>query len=289
MLNGNHKALQFHRAGYVVVGEGLGANDMLALQASSIALNRHAQSILDGVIGNGTPLATFYQAMGPELIAVPEEDDAQKVCRFEYLAGTDAVIRERIVPKLRSIIRESTGFEVTLFKDKCNAKNPGGGAFDPHQDVIAYDTFRPRFHITVAVFLDAATSLNGCLNFPVDYLRDLAAHRTQQNHTPVGLRPVLESYEGGSNHGNIRRELSEKIRWKEVLASPGDVIVFDSYVPHYSEKNRSTDSRRAMFFTFNVVEDGEHYEDYYSLKRADFGNPKFHIATPTNFDDAEAN
>ena len=44
-----------------------------------------------------------------------------------------------------------------------------------------------------------------------------------------------------------------------------------------------------MFFTFNVIEDGEHYEDYYALKRADFGNPKFHIATPTNFDDAEAN
>ncbi len=115
MLNGNRKALQFHRAGYVVVGEGLGANDMLALQASSIALNRHAQSILDGVIGNGTPLATFYQAMGPELIAVPEEDDAQKVCRFEYLAGTDAVIRERILPELRAIIRASNGFEGNLF------------------------------------------------------------------------------------------------------------------------------------------------------------------------------
>ena len=45
-------------------------------------------------------------------------------------------------------------------------------------------------------------------------------------------------------------------------------------------------TRRAMFFTFNVVEDGEHYEDYYALKRADFGNPKFHVATPTNFDEA---
>ena len=136
-------------------------------------------------------------------------------------------------------------------------------------------------HVTAAVFLDDATSENGCLNFPVDYLADVAEVETEDNQTLLGKLPVLPSYDGGPDNGNIKREVCEQIRWQEVPAKRGDVVLFDSYVPHYSEKNNSSKTRRAMFFTFSPAADGDFYEDYYSMKRNEFDNPKFHVATPT--------
>ena len=72
-----------------------------------------------------------------ELIVVPESDDPLKVCRYEYIKGFNAAIREKLVPKIQGFIKQLTGEDFVLFKDKLNAKNPGGGAFGPHQDVIA--------------------------------------------------------------------------------------------------------------------------------------------------------
>lgn len=271
----------FRQRGFSVINQGLRADETRALEDSIQALDARAQSILSNVRASGTTLANYYQSTGPELIAVPEFDDPEKICRFEYLAGADETVRERILPRLVEIIKNATGLEVNLFKDKCNAKNPGGGAFQPHQDVIAYDSFKPNFHITVAVFLDAANYKNGCLNFPVNYLSDLCDLDVPMKPTPVGPRPILPSIQGGPHHGSITPEVTEQIRWREVAANVGDVVLFDSYVPHCSYRNTSDQSRRALFFTFNLQEDGTYYEDYYSMKRAEYANPKFHVATPT--------
>ncbi|MGB1239811.1 MAG: phytanoyl-CoA dioxygenase family protein, partial [Pseudomonadales bacterium] len=168
-----------------------------------------------------------------------------------------------------------------LFKDKCNAKNPGGGAFKPHQDVIAYDKFAPNYHVTAAIFLDAATLENGCLHFPRDYRQALAEFDFPQIKTPVGELAILPSCVGGSDHGNIDPEVERQIEWEPIVAAPGDVVLFDSYVPHYSHANLSNYKRRAMFFTFNPASQGEHYDAYYAMKHREFDNPAFHIATPT--------
>ena len=271
----------FKQRGFSVIERALSADEIRALEDSIQALDARAQSLLNKVRASGTTLADYYQSTGPELIAVPEFDDPEKICRFEYLAGADEKVRKRILPRLVEIIKDGTGLEVNLFKDKCNAKNPGGGAFEPHQDVIAYDSFKPNFHITIAIFLDAANHKNGCLNFPVDYLSDLCDLNTPMNSTSVGPRPVLPSIQGGPNHGSITPEVTKQIRWREVAANVGDVVLFDSYVPHCSYRNNSDQSRRALFFTFNLQEDGAYYEDYYAMKRAEYANPKFHVATPT--------
>ena len=149
------------------------------------------------------------------------------------------------------------------------------------QDVIAYDQFKPAYHVTAAIFLDDATVENGCLHFPENYLEDVAELDSPLTDTPIGKLPVLASYDGGPDNGNIRQEICDKIRWNLVPAKRGDVVLFDSYVPHYSEKNNSDKTRRAMFFTFNAAADGNYYRDYYAMKRNEFDNPKFHVATPT--------
>lgn len=271
----------FRKQGYIVLPQGLDAEDMQLLEQNSQMLYQRAESLLAELAEKGEPISEFYKHNDDELIVVPEIDDPLKVCRYEYIDGYSQTMREHIVAKLRGYIEDLTGSEFVLFKDKCNAKNPGGGAFDPHQDVIAYDQFKPAYHVTAAIFLDDATLENGCLHFPENYRADLSHLDSPVTDTPVGKLPILASYDGGPDNGNIRQEICEQIRWQPLPARRGDVVLFDSYVPHYSEKNNSQKTRRAMFFTFNAAKDGNFYQDYYAMKRREYDNPKFHVATPT--------
>ena len=53
-------------------------------------------------------------------------------------------------------------------------------------------------------------------------------------------------------------------------ADPGDVIFFDSYVPHGSPANTSDRSRRNIFLTFNKQSDGDMRAKYYRDKWASY-------------------
>ncbi len=279
MMSGNKE--RFMRQGYIVLEQGLSAADMQMLEAASADLYSHAGQLLEQLQQSGATLNDFYQQNLDELIVVPEIDDPLKVCRYEYIKGYNPVIREQLVPKFQGFIKALTGDDFVLFKDKCNAKNPGGGAFEPHQDVIAYNHLKPNFHVTVAIFLDDATLENGCLYFPENYRRDLEGYGYELQTTPNGQLPILPSYDGGSSHGAIQQDVAGRIKWQPIEAKPGDVVIFDSYVPHYSEKNASDKSRRAMFYTFNAQHFGDFYDAYYGMKHREFDNPSFHVATPT--------
>lgn len=277
----NELKSSFVQQGYIVLPQALGDADKATLEHVSQELSKRSQELLTTVKSNNQNLSDFYRENLSELIAVPEFDNDEKVCRYEYLKGYSQSIKTLIVPKLQQLIRQLTDTDFVLFKDKCNAKNPGGGAFEPHQDIIAYDQFKPAYHVTAAIFLDDATLENGCLYFPQNYQQDLANLETHRVPTPVGNLPVLQSYEGGTTHGNIRQEICDQMNWIPITAKAGDVVLFDSYVPHYSKKNESQLTRRAMFFTFNPHSDGDFYEAYYDMKHREFDNPKFHVATPT--------
>ncbi|MGY8872088.1 MAG: phytanoyl-CoA dioxygenase family protein [Pseudomonadales bacterium] len=277
----NELKSSFIQQGYIVLPQALSDADKATLEHVSQELNKRSQELLTTVKSHNQNLSDFYRENLSELIAVPEFDNDEKVCRYEYLNGYSQPIKTLIVPKLQQLIRQLTDTDFVLFKDKCNAKNPGGGAFEPHQDIIAYDQFKPAYHVTAAIFLDDATLENGCLYFPENYQQDLANLETRRVPTPVGDLPVLQSYEGGTTHGNIRQEICDQMNWIPITAKAGDVVLFDSYVPHYSKKNESQLTRRAMFFTFNPLSDGDFYEAYYDMKHREFDNPKFHVATPT--------
>ena len=114
---------------------------------------------------------------------------------------------------------------------------------------------------TVMAPVDAFTRDNGCL--------EVAREATQTAFLPQ------------NPDGTLRAEQVARFAWEPVLAAPGDLIVFDSFIPHRSEPNRSVHNRRVMFFTFNLATDGDHYATYYRAKREDPNNPMFHVSTPT--------
>lgn len=110
---------------------------------------------------------------------------------------------------------------------------------------------------------------------------DLNGEGVEWLQTSLGKYPIFETYQGGVQNGRILQHLEQKLDWQSVFAKAGDIVLFHSYIPHRSAINCSEKTRRAFFFTFNLSQDGDYYESYYQSKRADFGNLRFHVATPT--------
>jgi len=153
-------------------------------------------------------------------------------------------------PKFLGMVSELFGEPACLFKEKVNMKLPGGGGFAPHQDVQAgWDMYGQTLHISVLVGLDPSTTQNGCLELVPAY------------HKKGLLGPM------GSQ---IPEDVCAAMPWKPYPAAPGDIIFFDSYVPHRSGPNNTDKPRRALYITYNKISEGDYRFKYWEDKRKSF-------------------
>ena len=267
-------AADLGRSGWCVLREALTPDQRRTLVAEVERLGRRAEAMLAG-----EPIEAARDATA-ELIVVPEASAPTQVCRYENIAGTSEVLAALFGGAIRDLVSSLCGEAMTLFKDKLNEKNPGGGAFPPHQDFTAYRHFGPRYNATAMIPIDDMTEENGCVQFAVDYLAAPAASGPQVIDTVEG-RPLFAAHGPGRQNGDIVETASETFVWQPVTAKLGDIVVFDSFVPHFSLKNDSRERRRALFVTFSRAREGEWYRVYYDKKRSDGANPMFHVSTPT--------
>jgi hypothetical protein len=152
--------------------------------------------------------------------------------------------------RVRDLLAECCGEPVLLFKDKINFKYPGGAGFTPHQDYPAYVNFGVQHHVTLMAPVDAFTRENGCLVMALD---------------ACGRRILPQNPDG-----TVRQDVVDGFATQALLAEPGDVIVFDAWVPHWSGKNDSAGARRSYYMTFNPASAGDHRAAYYARKRECF-------------------
>jgi hypothetical protein len=152
--------------------------------------------------------------------------------------------------RVSDVLAECCGEPVVLFKDKINFKYPGGAAFTPHQDYPAYVNFGVGHHLTLMVPVDPFTLENGCLVMALD-----ACERKILPQNP---------------DGTVREDALAGLATVPLLAEPGDVIVFDAWVPHWSGRNESQAPRRSYYMTFNPAAAGDHRAAYYARKREYF-------------------
>lgn len=177
--------------------------------------------------------------------------EGRQLCRVENFIPYHEGLRELILGAgVMNILEQLMGEAACLFKEKINYKLPGGGGFEAHQDAPAFKSFDQHFHITFLVAVDAQTPENGRLEFS----------------EPV---PVYETLPQGSG-GVIDAELEERLPWRPMKLESGDVVFFDSYIPHRSGPNCSQEPRRALYVTYNRLSEGDRRADYYSDKRAKF-------------------
>ena len=181
----------------------------------------------------------------------PADPSAKLLARVEnfvpYHAGLAALFASR---KVSDLLEECCGEPVVLFKDKINFKLPGGAGFAPHQDAPAYVDFGIEHHLTLMAPVDAFTRDNGAL--------EVARWTSQRVALPQ------------NPDGTLRDGVMERWDIEPLLAGPGDVIVFDAWVPHRSGSNRTAGPRRAYYLTFNPASAGDHRAEYYARKRECF-------------------
>jgi ectoine hydroxylase-related dioxygenase (phytanoyl-CoA dioxygenase family) len=165
----------------------------------------------------------------------------ENFCPFH--SGFDAVVRRGALADWTAALM---GGPVVLFKEKINSKLPGADGFRAHQDQQAgWSRWAPIF-VTALVTLDAATVANGCL--------ELVPGRHREGLIGEEWTPMQE----------------EGLGLVAVPTAPGDVVFFDSYVPHASKPNFTDGPRRILYLTYNLASDGDHRAQYFAEKRAAF-------------------
>ena len=271
---------RFRESGYTRVPGFFSAELAGVLRRISDRLSRRAGSIIKSCAAKDIPLSAHAQENALDLIVVPEATSPAKVCRYEFMLGSDSEFRGFIEQYVQAAVSALVGEETVPFKDKTNEKLPGGGAFRPHQDMAAYDHFGPRYHATAYLTIDSSTLANGCVEFASNF-DDLAATNPALVSCTIDNRPVLHYNEGDMDHGDIRGDIADQLRWRPIKTCPLDLVVFDSFIPHFSRPNRSGNPRRGIFVTFNRTSEGLWYERYYAEKRLHYDDPKFHVGTPT--------
>ena len=178
-------------------------------------------------------------------------DGEKLLCRVENFIPFHDGLRnficgESVFGILKGLMEE----EAVLFKEKINLKLPGGAGFGAHQDAPAFTSFGQKYHITMMVAVDDATRENGCMEFS----------------DAVDVYHTLPQAAGGT----IAEEVEAELPWPPLEARAGDLVFFDSYIPHRSPGNTSDKSRRAMYITYNRKSEGERRDDYFADKREKF-------------------
>jgi ectoine hydroxylase-related dioxygenase (phytanoyl-CoA dioxygenase family) len=270
----------FQKNGYLWIKNFFSHEQVQLLRSWADEVNTASETMLMLAQSSGRNVQSFTQIPGT-LIIVPEAANPLMACRAEDMLTCYPDLHHFIAGTVTAYIGKMMNEPYVLFKDKINFKWPGGGAFTPHQDFPAYEPFGPREHVTVMVSIDPATLENGCLHVAKNWRETFLGEPDVNAEDLEAGRAVLPYVTGGSMHGSIQPKYSDKITWLPLETSPCDLVMINSFVPHYSEPNRSQHSRRAMFFTHNRLREGEHRRTYYHAKRYDPLNPTFHFATPT--------
>ncbi|GAB5353924.1 hypothetical protein AAMO2058_000075800 [Amorphochlora amoebiformis] len=196
--------------------------------------------------------ANLPKDKGPWLIhheaveAKGNRGEEKRLCRVENFCKHHKGWGDLCFGIVQDVVSQVEREPAVLFKDKLNYKGPGGGGFLCHQDATAYATDDlAKRHVSVMVAIDASTKENGCLQ--------VAAGRHNEG---------VFGHENGVMYGSIE----SKMHFTDVLVQPGDIVLFDSYLPHKSDGNATNGWRRLAYLTFNKKSEGDLHEDYYRKK-----------------------
>jgi len=168
------------------------------------------------------------------------EKDKKTINRIEYFVNYDETLHsvaldKNILKEVHKLLKD----DPCLFKDKINFKYPGALGFTAHQDITAGWGKYSNKHVSVAIPLCDTNDKNGCLMF---------GEKTKTKLT--------------EDH----RDLERSAATNPCYTKTGDIIFFDSYAPHASYENNSSEKRPILFFTYTPKSEGNYYEIYHADK-----------------------
>jgi hypothetical protein len=179
-------------------------------------------------------------------------------CRFDCFdpvidlsAACERAARD---PKLLEIVGTLYGERACLFKDKLIFKPAGVSGYQLHQDYISWKSF-PKTFLTVIVAIDAADASNGATEVFPGY------------HGKGCLSPLDGKYH------QLPDDAVDFSTGVVLELAPGDIAIFSGFTPHRSGPNRSDQSRRLLYLSYNAASDGgdqrdAHYAEFHQWLQA---------------------
>jgi ectoine hydroxylase-related dioxygenase (phytanoyl-CoA dioxygenase family) len=193
--------------------------------------------------GTENDIATYFETS-------PSSGETVLV-RAEHLLGESnpAITAMLLKTDALQALTEVLADEPLLFKEKANYKLPGCRSDLLHQDQAAGWGTYANFFVTMLIAVDENRLDNAAVSF-----------RRTEGHECKLLGPewkVLSEAEPP-----FRPEQDYQL----IEAQPGDVVLFDCYVPHGSPANLTDQPRRNLYLTFNRMSDGDQRTAYYRDK-----------------------
>ncbi len=188
-------------------------------------------------------------------------DKLNNLRRIEKLYNKGNHLNE-LNKKILDLLEEVFNKDFIIFKDKFNAKPPGGEGFFAHYDGI-FHFINPKnekkkgwyeygdFFINALVALDECTRENGALELAKYHKGtfDQLLENTKKNGTPA-----------------LTNEVEKDTTFDLINLDVGDVVIFSNTCPHRSKKNDSSNSRRILYYTYSLAKNGSKYEIYFEDK-----------------------
>lgn len=229
----------FERDGYLILSD-------LLTPAETADLQSWAQEVHDWPNEEHSPWMAYAEI---------NAQGKQVLCRTENYAashqGLNALLRG---DKLLGVLRQLSGEDMVLFKEKINYKLAGSGGFAAHIDATAYTHVKKIQHLAILLAVDASTPSNGGLEVVP------GSHKTS---IPLG------------DDNCISPSWISQQDWLPITLAPGQVLIFGSYLAHRSGANTSEKDRKALYATYNVKREGDLHDEYYARRKVEF--PPTHL------------
>jgi ectoine hydroxylase-related dioxygenase (phytanoyl-CoA dioxygenase family) len=171
--------------------------------------------------------------------------------RVEYFYDFHNGFREFLdSSKIHKILSFLMDGKCILFKEKINYKPSGCRADKLHQDSQGgWNKFSNNF-ISILVSIEKSNKKNGCLEFDISGKNKNC--EIGKIFTPLKIKDL------------------NKPKFKKIELNPGDVVIFNHYVPHKSKPNKSNLNRTQLYVTYNLKKDGNFRKKYFKDKRISF-------------------
>ena len=188
-------------------------------------------------------------------------DNNNKLRRIEKLYDQGQYLIDANT-KILKLIKKIFSKNFLIFKDKFNAKPPGGEGFYAHYDGIFKfkddnDVLRNGWYEYGDYFVNALIALDNCdknngtielANAHHGNFNDLLKN-TKNDGTPA-----------------LSTEIESKTSFELINLNIGDVVFFSHTCPHRSKKNNTQTDRRILYYTYGFAKNGSKYDEYFKDK-----------------------
>jgi phytanoyl-CoA hydroxylase len=228
---------RYRRDGYMVVRQVLSREHVDACLAALTALATDPELEAGRRDASGAFIALEPAADPAVATAVNRADLIRKF--GDFTDASPALLRAAMSVRLHAVLDALMGQGRVLLQEMALVKPPKVSGEKPwHQDAAYFRGSDPSLMFGVWIALDPATRENGCMEvMPGSHRRGPAPHVPAVDINLCTIRPDL-------------------VRLEDRLAlpmDPGDALVFNSLIHHYTAANRSDQRRRALQFHYHQV------------------------------------